>query len=308
MTIPRFASQIAYLIVALSMLWGCDRAVTPVGPMPDSRVPVDARQSDLLYVADRAGNVNIYSYPKLILQKAIHRLYPAGMCVDAMGNVWVTSPLEQHAILEYAHGGLTPIASLEDPGNSPASCSVDPRTGSLAVVNSGTSTISIYPRSHGTPTIYSYHNVEFYFCGYDGAGNLYADGLAAHDRSRFLQLRFGGRAFANVALDRPPRWPGGIQWDGRYVVASDQGLHGRNSALHRFSIEGARGTTVGIARLRSSLEVPEFWLDGSNVIGADTGREGGNAVRIWRYPAGGQPHQTLNGFDSPSAVVISRGR
>jgi hypothetical protein len=43
------------------------------------------------------------------------------------------SPTRSNEILEYAHGGTTPTATLADPTGTPSACSVDESTGSLAV-------------------------------------------------------------------------------------------------------------------------------------------------------------------------------
>ena len=65
---------------------------------------------------------------------------PYGECVDKAGDVFVADfggNTGTPAILEYAHGGTKPIATLSDPGYYPESCSIDPTTGNLAVTNDG---------------------------------------------------------------------------------------------------------------------------------------------------------------------------
>ena len=58
----------------------------------------------------------------------------SGACSDANGNVWITNAFQDSyaggTLVEYAHGGTAPIATLEDQGYFvPVACSVDPRTG-----------------------------------------------------------------------------------------------------------------------------------------------------------------------------------
>jgi sugar lactone lactonase YvrE len=45
-----------------------------------------------------------------------------GACSDSAGNVFVTNWTQ---VLEYQHGGISPVATLSLPGNQAAGCSVD---------------------------------------------------------------------------------------------------------------------------------------------------------------------------------------
>ena len=231
----------------------------------------------------------------------------SGNSVDASGDVFIANQQAQD-LLEYAHGGTRPIAKLDDPGNYRTGCSVDPSSGNLAAVNGGESAgISIYQHAHGAPTIYTDRSVWLYFCGYDDKGNLFADGLGLTGGFKFVELPHGGNAFIKIALDQKLHWPGGVQWDGQYLTAGDQGLFGKNSVIYQFVIDGNRGTTVGSTPLLGSFEVAQFWIDGSRIIGPDSGRESGNGVRIWRYPTGGHPRRSLiDGFGGPVGAAISK--
>ncbi len=300
---------------AFAMLAGCGGGAPPVsqalkplnaGALGGAHdVSPNARSHDLLYLADAEGRVYFYSYPQLTLEGTLRIRWPGGACADKAGNVFV-SDFETRVILKYAHGGTSPIARLADPGNRPTDCSVDPRTGNLAVVNAGDSAgISIYRQARGKPSIYTYHGFDFYYLGYDDGGNLYADGFGSRG-SRLLLLPYGSNTFVKMTLDRTIHWPGGVQWDGKNLAISDQGLRGKHSVLYRFAIAGTSGTTVGSAPLLKSLEVPAFSIEGTEVIGPDTGRESGNAFRIWQYPLGGAPLKTLTGFSQPIGVTISK--
>jgi hypothetical protein len=59
---------------------------------------------------------------------------PYGMCADKSGNVYVTNMQAQN-ILEYAHGGTTAINTITDTYGDPGGCSINPKTGDLAVTN-----------------------------------------------------------------------------------------------------------------------------------------------------------------------------
>ena len=92
-----------------------------------------------------------------------------GECVDGAGNVFVTNSFKGQ-ILEYAHGGTTPIATLSDPNQYPIDCAVDPTTGNLAVTNyfakTGPGSVAIYQGAQGAPLFYAENNVNYeYYLG-----------------------------------------------------------------------------------------------------------------------------------------------
>ena len=93
-----------------------------------------AASGALLYLSDYAtSDVYVYSWPGLkVVGTLTGFANPQGECVDKSGNVWVTNSSASQ-LLEYAHGGTSPIASLATPNQYPASCSVNLRTGELAV-------------------------------------------------------------------------------------------------------------------------------------------------------------------------------
>jgi hypothetical protein len=63
---------------------------------------------------------------------------PLGECIDKAGDVWIVNALAGQ-ILEYAHGGTSPIATLSDSLYMAGFCSVSARTGDLAVASAGIS-------------------------------------------------------------------------------------------------------------------------------------------------------------------------
>ncbi len=69
-------------------------------------------------------------------------------------------------ILKFAHGSTVPEATLRDGTAFPVACSVDPISGSLAVINGldySMGTLSIYRNDSETPTTYSYPGLAFYW-------------------------------------------------------------------------------------------------------------------------------------------------
>src|ERR1700722_2011598 len=106
-----------------------------------SPMTADVQSRDLLYVSydnpwSNAFHVLVYSYPgEKQLQDLQTAETPAGMCADAAGDVWITYSPPTPQLVEYAHGGANPIATLNFPGQHPNGCSIDPNSGNMAVTN-----------------------------------------------------------------------------------------------------------------------------------------------------------------------------
>ena len=124
----------------------------------------DAKDTDLIYISDSATyDVYVYAYSQgrhdlRLVGTLTDQNNPAGLCVDRKGDVFVTQ-LYGHQIVEYKHGGTTPINTLSDPGYEPGACSINGRQ-SLAVANIVSDTFTqgnlvVYPEAKGTPIPYS---------------------------------------------------------------------------------------------------------------------------------------------------------
>src|SRR6202042_1725608 len=126
-------------------------------------------------------------------------------------------------IFEYAHGGTSPIRTLNDPRAEPYSCSVDPKSGNLAVANyllqnSTGGTVVIYQDAKGRPfTHILYDLLNPYFCTYDNAGDLFVAGdgpVGGGGNFALEELTRGARLFSPVTLQNVPAYPNGLQWNG----------------------------------------------------------------------------------------------
>ena len=167
-----------------------------------SRMNPDAKNElHLLYISDIGTNdVYVYSYPRGKLMGALTGFEsPEGECVNKAGDVWITNTSAAE-IVEYAHGGASPIATLSDAGQYPVGCSVNKSTGDLAVSNSqttssGAGSVSVYPAASGTPKTYSVPNTYYpYFLGYDSHGDLFVDGEnSGFTAFEFARLSKGGK-------------------------------------------------------------------------------------------------------------------
>jgi hypothetical protein len=272
----------------------------------------DAKQKDLLYVSlgTEAGEdaILVWTYPKgkfegIITGGGLND--PLGMCVDKSGDVFVANHYGAD-ILEYAHGGTTPIATLSDSGEFPQGCAVDPTTGNLAVTSyygpygEYPGDVAIYQNATGMPATYSAPSFFIYdYCGYDNQGNLYIDGnngSGGYTGFLFAELPAGGDSFTDIALPQNIYIPNGVQWDGKHVAVGDQTAGGTPlSAIYRFSISNGTATELHhVTTLErqgggsAPTSVTAVWIQGGNVVGANGASAGGdNNPGVWKYPAGG---------------------
>jgi hypothetical protein len=307
-----------YAVTAAAMfIAGCSGTPTQTSSLPaqaaatGSWMAPDAKKNDLLYVSDLdTDDVYVFSYPKGALVgtlkgfDAVH-----GGCVDKHGDVFLPNAGDSE-IIEYAHGGSKPIATLQDASQSPVGCSVNPKTGDLAVANfggSGPGNIAIYAHAQGYPTFYLDQSVFLYYdCAYDDQGNIYVSGGDMNGNFKFAELPSGATSFTNISLNQQIFVPGGVQWDGKYVAVEDQGAGYKGSTIYQFSISGSAGTEVGTTTLGGSTDVIRFWIDHKRVIGGNIGSSPN--VMFWRYPRGGNSTKTITGVKEPVGVTVSRGR
>lgn len=308
--------------VAVAMLAGCGGSqlplAAPAGMPQRSEIAADdggsawmapnAARRDLLYVSSRFG-VSVYAYPQGKLVGKLRGFTTAtGQCVDGKGDVYITDE-GTGRIHEYAHGGTKRIKTLVDPGS--IGCSIDPTTGNLAVTSFGVEGVAIFKNARGKATKYTDPSFEkYFFCGYDEKGNLFVDGLSHPSLGDvvFADLPKSGSKLKTIALDRHIGWPGGVQWDGKYLAVGDQST----PTIYRFSIVGGRGTNVGSVHLGSNAnDIQQFFIQGHTVIAPNAcvpGKCGAN-VLFFEYPAGGKATKkitrALKGFPAGASVSLA---
>lgn len=251
---------------------------------------------DLLYIVDSASGVLMYTYPGGEKVGLIKVNTNGGLCSDKNGNVFVTDPSDSE-VLEYAHGGDVPIATLF-PDAEPVACSVDPNSGNLATVNQDTdskSSISIFKKATGKPKKYFDLNTSLGLsCSYDDKGNLYA--TAGTQTAGFLiaKLPKASDAFINISVDASIRGGNFLQWDGKYIAVTNAAPHWPIRVL-QISISGSTGTVVNKITLMGSIGYFKyFWIQNKNII---TPRNGGGwkarKIGFWAYPTGGKPFMVI---------------
>ena len=175
-----------------TLLAACGESKPPIGvpgTLPQNRVIAahairngswmlpDAKRGALLYVTGGCGGTCVLSYPrgKLVGQLNVGGGDNGGICTDAHSNVYISSST---SVVEYAHGGTSPIATFNLPGTGAAGCSVDPTTGNLAVDFAGShDNIAIFLPGSDSPNVYESNVADGFSCAYDNQGNLFAGGI-----------------------------------------------------------------------------------------------------------------------------------
>jgi hypothetical protein len=259
----------------------------------------EAKGEDLLYVSDGNGAVFVFAYPsgKFVGQLSGGFRSPNGLCSDRFGDVFVTD-WQYQRVLEFAHGGTSPIKTFWYYNWAPADCSVDPVTGNLAVANLDSYAVFIYSKAQGNPQIYVAPGIVL-DCAYDGQGNLFAGLFRARLRNppKVAELPRGSSQFRTIKLSRAIFYAEAIRWDGSLMAIND----GKNVYRVRFS--GSKATIVGVTPMYGSKFIYAIWIQGRTLIGADIN---GADVGFWAYPAGGPMLKEIIGlFSSPSGVTVS---
>ncbi|HZZ00613.1 MAG TPA: hypothetical protein VFE36_13680, partial [Candidatus Baltobacteraceae bacterium] len=314
MTFAR-ASSIAGLLLALSTS-GCGKIQTiPASPNPAVRIAefagswmkAEAKNADLLYVSDLNRNaVFVFTYPAgehVGTLKGLKR--PHGECVDTAGNVWVTNGLD-FSVVEYAHGGTSPIAKVSDPNGFPSGCAVDSVTGNLAVMNfspgSGAGNVVVYAGAKGSPQQLPLSPAAIPYKGaYDAKGNLWVDGMTSSAKYfSFGEYLAAKHRWRPIILKHVMYFPSGVQWVGGELVVGDQVNLSGPSTVYEFSMRRGAGKLVGTTPLANSCDVLEFAVIGKTIVATNTCEK---AIRYFAFPKGGTSTKVIrSGLSQPIGV------
>jgi hypothetical protein len=278
----------------------------------------EAKSEDLIYAYNTdAGNVYVVSYPNGKLVGTLAGLdSPQGACVDNSGNVWIAN-YSINALIEYAHAGTEPIATLQEGVNAePQSCSVDPSSGDLAVTNRYPTAVAVFRNATGSPTMYKLDGFSYWgTCTYDGNGDLFANNWA--DSKAIAELPRGASALQAIPLKKP-FLSYGMQSDGEYLAMRrlPRGPFVGPTVIERVQVSNFIGSIVAETLLdnrdnRQPDFVAELFIDGGTIIGPQGFREtGGNphgtSLDTWSYPTGGKQLKAIFRNASIDGVVISR--
>jgi hypothetical protein len=254
----------------------------------------------LVYITDSGtSELNLYSYPSFKLYKTL-TLPGAPACADAAGDVWF---IQGQELVEYAHGGTTPVRALQDPGEYPVSCAVSSKTGTLAVANiistsDGPGSISLYRHAKGTPTIVQ-GTGRFYFITYDDRDNIFGDGENNESQFALFELPNKSVKIESIALKGATiEFPGDVQYEGNVLNIGDQD----GAVIYESRVKGSTATVTGHTSLTGAIDVVSYAIYKNRVICPDAGSA---EVEVYAYPKGGDPVKVVAGLSEPTGVVVS---
>lgn len=255
----------------------------------------EARRSNVLYVSYFYGNeVFAYNYPGGKLVGTLTGIPDAqGMCTAKRlkGKWWVVAT-GSNQVLEFDHGGTSPVATLNITAGTPSSCAVDPTTGNLAVTMIANDSVVVYKNGTGSPVVYTAPFGPF-FSAYDNSGDLFVDGSG---QTPLAELPKRGANFEPISTNQTIIFPGGLQWHGNDLAVGDQ----ETSTIYLFSVTGSSATLKSSTTL-SDAGPGDFWIQKKHVIAS-----AGTDLGIWKFPAGGSPQKTISGdFDGSIDVMVS---
>ncbi|HEX3370250.1 MAG TPA: hypothetical protein VHS56_11790 [Candidatus Cybelea sp.] len=289
-----------------------------------------AKKSVLLYLSDwRTNDVYVYDYKS---GKHVGTLtgfeLPGGACVDAKGDVYITSPATGMTT-EYAHGGTTPLNTYATNGIA-MGCSVD-KGGDLAVTDfyshtpppSGPGQVCIFKKHTQRSTCYSEPSVcdLMWPGGYDDNGDLIVEGYGETvSRNAICALMHGATSMTTLSLKGSKRdsFTGSVMWDGKYITLTDQAAYENPSAIYQVTLSGSTLTEVGHTQLRAECKGLNTYAASPFIVGqtnTPVNRRQGKlvisgaltsackfGVGYWSYPQGGHAFKAIRGDFYGAAV------
>ncbi|MBV9332630.1 MAG: hypothetical protein JO146_01350, partial [Candidatus Eremiobacteraeota bacterium] len=289
-------------------------------PRRHSWIRPDADRQWLLYVSDASsGTIDIYNY-RVKTGKLYGQItglsFPYGQCTDASGDVYIVDNTTAE-IYEYAHGGVTPIDTAVDDYGYPIGCSVDPKTGNVAVANfnssgSGTGGIVVFTGGlRGSQSNYTDPRLfHFWPPGYDPKGNLFVQATDYSGANYFAELPVKQSKF--TLLSGPNvGFPGSVAWDGSYIAVTDQNYqYGYTTMIYRVTVSGSAVTVVRETHLTDDCYPNYDWMVAVQPFVTGTARPGNAVVAgnlncpseedFFNYTNGGNPKRRLPSSIAPA--------
>jgi hypothetical protein len=228
---------------------------------------------------------------------------PQGECGNALygaakRDFWVVNSGSDD-IDEFALGGSGPIKTLSESAGEAAGCAMDPSSGNLAVSLLGAGDIVIFTDASGTGSIVADGLDSTYFAGYDNKGDLFVDGMTESETYGVVEMASGSSSFKAVTLSNTIEFPGGMQWDGKYITLNDQEAH----VIYGYTCSGTSCTLKRTVSLSGSSDCVQTWIGKGDVFCPDAGNE---TVEVYKYPAGGSPIAALTGSVGGSVIQVSK--
>jgi hypothetical protein len=317
------SAQVKPLQSFVSLIPGHGPAVPKASSQGKSWIDPSAKKGRaLLYVSNSGnGTVTVYSYNAgknpTLTGTLTGFSFPTAPCTDNRGNVFIPD-FASAETTEYAYGVSTPTKVFADPDNGePTGCSVDPKTGNLAVVNIlaqdsgsyGIGNVTVYPGGTETPIVYNNPNMVFpEFAGYDNNGNLYVDGrdaFSSYATVMLAELPFGKNSYEDLTIDGgEPYSPGQVQWGGTYLLVGDMGQGGTlPSYVHQVSFSGTTATIVNTILLKGTFQALGYKRGSgasATFVAPDVSQSKGF---VFAFPAG-KKSSTFAGTNAPFGAVV----
>lgn len=279
--------------------------------------PGTNKLSRLAYIGDWGTNdVYVFDYPTMEQVGTLTGFdEPYGMCVDQKGDIFVAN-FGNGELIEYAHGGSSPINTYASDGYA-IGCSISP-SGDVSETDFYTSTgagdVCVWKGGSGSSTCYSDGNACYYMWtfGYDRAGDII--GVGEYSSIVECMLPSGGSSMETLtAKGITIDFPGGTQWDGKYIALGDQEAGGTyKSGVWEATLSGTTLTAVGPEIVFKGNcysdytdDVNPFFFSGRHNVTAARTRlatrvigpnlwcydQGKPEVDVWKYPSGNPAFQ-----------------
>lgn len=269
----------------------------PQGATAQARVHrASGSSGDLLYISTKS-KILMMAYPGGQLVGSIPTpTLTQYLCSDPnSGNVFVRN---FDKVTEYAHGGTTPIGTLNLPTASTGTggCSIDPTTGNLAVgIGMGskmTCGVLVYANAQGSPSYYTAKHLKYCpYTAYDGSGNLFLSATTDQFSSVLMELRHGESNLTRIKLNVGLcLYYCTLQWEGEYLVFRPY----NGPVLYLVAVSGSSGTLVSQIQLESNGDTFAFYIKKGFVFsfGSKLKKNNNEPIGVWVYPAGGRPTKT----------------
>jgi hypothetical protein len=282
------------------VLSACASARTPLpGTLQEpSRLFPESTSGDLIYASGTDGkHIYIFSYPQGQLARAFRppagTIALQGLCSDTKGNVFVTNVSKapkngvmQGHVYEYAHGGTKILKTFTFENARPFGCSVDPRSGTLAVATAGVASrggaLTTFSSGSHSESYGSYNIRDYYYCAYDGKGNLFVNGRGNGTQMYLDELQKGENGLTELSLSKyvSVSGMGQLQWDGSHLTLEDLTV----GAIYRLSVSGLQARIVGKSSLVGWSGSALSTIENTTVLVPTAASE--TKIGFWKYPAG----------------------
>ncbi len=285
-------------------------AAPPGGPAV-STMRHSADVPPLQFVPGKAPKSNVYQWVSTLYSSngAVEYDYPKGTgpigeisgtdaqgeCTSGKSTFWIVNS-GNNDLAEYTYNGkkLIKTLSISDSGE-PAGCAVNSTNGDIAVTLLGEGAVILFKGGKQKGETVEDGLAETYFDGYDAKGDLFVDGVTA-ESTALVEMAAGSKTFENVSLPNTIKFPGSVQWDGKYVTVNDQ----EGGAIYRYAIADDVATLKGTVELTGTSDCSGTWIAQPYVFCADAGLAD---APVFKYPGGGDSIATLSGSGLPISVV-----